>query len=271
MREGQAVPNREGRHRLGRGPLAGRVPPHAPRHQPAGHGVLGSERIDQGPLPRALLVRQHLTSRRCLHVSRPELDGDRMDTMGALANGLAAVHNYAERLGVLEAQLAVGHHLNSMDLAFDEEATLTIYSNMIPPLCELGHTNRALKLSHTSCAKARKLMGNSHDCTINAVINHAMLLLKTGQTKDAQRFLRKELPGVHRALGPDNICTLRMRAILSDALYNYADAPSREDVGEAATVLEDAVRRATRTLGEPHPFTKQAQKHLRIVRARAAS
>ena len=141
---------------------------------------------------------------------------------------------------------------------------------MIPPLCELGRIDRALELSHASYAKACKIKGNTDDMAITTALNHGLLLFKIGRHTEAVKFLRKQLPIANRACGPNHINTLKVRAVLSSALYDY-DGASREDASEAATILNDVLRRATRTLGDSHPFTRQVRVDQRDASARAAS
>ena len=199
-----------------------------------------------------------------------------MGAMAVLANGFAAVHSDEERLGVLEAQLAVADSLNSrfagsnVGVVLDIQGVLAIQANMIPPLCELGRIDRALELSHASYAKACKIYGNTDDMTITTALNHGMLLSRIGRRTEAVKFLREQLPIAHRAFGPNHISTLKLRAVLSSALNDY-DSASREDVSEAATTLNDVLRRATRTLGDSHPFTRRVKIEQRDANARAAS
>ena len=67
-----------------------------------------------------------------------------------------------------------------------------------------------------------------------------------------------------------HVKTLKLRSILSSALYDY-DCASLEDVSEAATTLNDVLRRATRTLGDSHPFTRRVRIEQRDASARSAS
>ena len=111
---------------------------------------------------------------------------------------------------------------------------------------------------------------NTDDMTINTALNHGMLLSRIGRRTEAVKFLRKQLPIANRACGPNHVNTLKLRSILSSALYDY-DGASREDVSEAVTTLNDVLRRATRTLGDSHPFTRRVRIEQRDASARAAS
>ena len=118
--------------------------------------------------------------------------------------------------------------------------------------------------------RSDEIKGNTDDMTINTALNHGMLLFRIGRRTEAVKFLREQLPIAHRACGPNHISTLKLRAVLSSALYDH-DGASREDVSEAATTLNDVLRRATRTLGDSHPFTRRVKIEQRDANARAAS
>ena len=63
-----------------------------------------------------------------------------------------------------------------------------------------------------------------------------------------------------RALGPDHIMTLRLRARYARTMFWNDDAAFRSERLEAKAVLEDVVLRARRVHGPEHPGTKRFEK-----------
>ena len=69
-----------------------------------------------------------------------------------------------------------------------------------------------------------------------------------------------------RVLGENDLLTLKMRKIYARALYEDASA-TLDDLREAVTTIEDAVRIAQRVLGGQHPTTEAIEDELRDARA----
>ena len=84
--------------------------------------------------------------------------------------------------------------------------------------------------------------------------------------KEAKTLLRKTTPVARRVLGESNDLTLKLRNIYALALCNDGDA-TLNDLREAVTTLEDAVRTARRLLGSAHPTTRMTEENLRHARA----
>ena len=79
--------------------------------------------------------------------------------------------------------------------------------------------------------------------------------------KEAMSILRKMIPVARRALGEDDITTLRMRLNYAKALYQD------DDLREAVNTLEETNRTARRVLGGAHPLTSTIEDDLQTVRA----
>ncbi|CAH0365655.1 unnamed protein product, partial [Pelagomonas calceolata] len=84
--------------------------------------------------------------------------------------------------------------------------------------------------------------------------------------KEARSMLRKMITVARRALGEDDITTLRMRMNYGQALYKDDDA-TIDDLREAVTTLEETERIARRVFGGAHPLTWTIEDDLRDTRA----
>ena len=69
-----------------------------------------------------------------------------------------------------------------------------------------------------------------------------------------------------RVLGEGHLLTLKMRRMYAKTLYKDPDA-TLNDLREAVTTLEDAVRTARRLLGGAHPTAPAIEEDLRDARA----
>ena len=115
-----------------------------------------------------------------------------------------------------------------------------------------------------------RLDGEENGRTLNAASNYSASLVTLERFKEARSMLRKMIPVARRALGEDDITTLRMRTNYAKALWNDDDA-TLDDLHEAMTTLEDAGRIARRVLGGQHPTTESIERTLRDARAALAA
>ena len=106
--------------------------------------------------------------------------------------------------------------------------------------------------------------GNGH--TLLAANNYASGLVDLRRLEEAKSVLRKMIPVARRVFGDTGRLTLTMRKIYARALYEDAGA-TLDDLREAVTTLEDAVRISRRVLGGAHPTTESIEDELPDARA----
>ena len=94
-------------------------------------------------------------------------------------------------------------------------------------------------------------------------------LLHLARIKEAKALMRKVMPTARRVLGIAHNITLRMSWSYAEALYRD-DGATLNDLREAVTTLEDAVRTAQRVFGRSHPLTADIERGLRDARERSA-
>ena len=113
-----------------------------------------------------------------------------------------------------------------------------------------------------NCARANK----EHYDTIRESNNYADTLVRLKRFKEAKSLFLKSIPVARRVLGDNSDITLKMRWGYADSLYENP-AATHNDLREAVTTLEDAMRIARRVLGGAHPVTVEMEKSLRKSRA----
>ena len=128
----------------------------------------------------------------------------------------------------------------------------------------------ALAMFREVYAGYMRMVGPSHELTINGAQNLVNALGKSGHFAEAKALLRKQIPNM-RQLGPDHMSTISLRLLLAKCLYDNKNLKSTEgDVKEAVAILEDVDRRAKRVLGTQHPLAKDARGSLERARRRLA-
>ena len=111
-----------------------------------------------------------------------------------------------------------------------------------------------------------KLNGEEHEITLVAASNYAVSLRDLRRFEEAKSLLRKTMPVARRVLGKGDQTTLRMRWVYAQSLCGDANA-TLDDLCEAVTTFEDAVRIARRLLGGAHPLVLDIEHDLRAARA----
>ena len=102
--------------------------------------------------------------------------------------------------------------------------------------------------------------------TLIAANNYAASLGKLKHYKEAKGLLLRKIPVARRVLGEGHLLTLKMRRMYAKTLYKDPDA-TLNDLLEAVTTLEDALRTARRLLGSAHPLIVNFERSLRESRA----
>ena len=111
-----------------------------------------------------------------------------------------------------------------------------------------------------------KLKGEECEDTVTAANNYAMSLVDLRRFKEARALLRKAMPVARRVYGKSDGTTIRMMSIYADALREDP-AATLDDLREAVTTLEDAVRTTRRVFGGANPLTMGIASQLEYVRA----
>ena len=181
--------------------------------------------------------------------------------MSVLGNGLYNANQYEDALTVREARLSSMRRLGA-----PEGEILGTKGNLAGTYGILGREEEALGLNREVYYGFLKLSGKEHEQTLTAALNLADSLRIMQRFKEAKTLLRKTTPVARRVLGESNDLTLKLRNIYALALCNDGDA-TLNDLREAATTLEDAVRTARRLLGSAHPTTRMTEENLRHARA----
>ena len=70
-------------------------------------------------------------------------------------------------------------------------------------------------------------------------------------------------------MGPEHDLTLKLRYTLARGLYLPADA-SHADVLEAMAMFQDVLQTRRRVFGPAHPYTRNDERNLRVVRNKLA-
>ena len=110
-----------------------------------------------------------------------------------------------------------------------------------------------------------KLKGEECEDTVTAANNYAMSLVDLRRFKEARALLRKAMPVARRVYGKSDGTTIRMMSIYADALREDP-AATLDDLREAVTTLEDAVRTTRRVFGGANPTTANIERDLQRAR-----
>ena len=152
------------------------------------------------------------------YLGRPDTDGVRCISMGALGNGLREWRPN-EALPVLEAELSLLRRYWS----HDEKATINTQSNLASCLADLERHDEALVLHREIYARAVAALGVSHKYAIMSGSNVAQNLFMLRHFDEAAALLRDQLlPVARQSLGADSDVILKLNQTLSVTL---ADNP----------------------------------------------
>ena len=192
----------------------------------------------------------------------------RMNAMTALGNGLRAVSQIKERLGLLESQLALMQRNR-----WGPEALLANQGDIATCLEYLGRIEESQKLAIQVHNGMKELLGTRHKKTIISAGNLAISLQDSGKHAEALSLTAEYIPVSESELGPHDIATLRLRnSYLRSRCFQVVErsqfdpSVSLEDIREIAVSFEDLYRTALRVLGGQHPITVQCKKDIAVCR-----
>ena len=164
--------------------------------------------------------------------------------MTPLGRGLYDADHYEDSLSVLEAKLSLARRLGGSDTLI-----LVTKSNMARCYNKLGRHEEALAIARNAYDVNVERYGESQPETIPPTLSLALALVKTGKRIEAKEFLRECLPIVDRALGRENVMTLRLRWLYSNCLGDNDDA-TIDDTAESVAMLESVATSWKRVMGE---------------------
>ena len=123
-------------------------------------------------------------------------------------------------------------------------------------LAKLGRHAEAMRLSEDVYAHMMSRHGADHQATLSAANNLSVSLANCGFAARRRTLLRDAYQRAERAI-PDCGTTETLRFSLASSLWNNGDAP-RENLVEAAELLETSAERARQTYGAEHNNTRFA-------------
>ena len=119
---------------------------------------------------------------------------------------------------------------------------------------KLGRHAEALELAEDVHALHMRRRGPNHQRTLHAANNLAVCLANCGFDARRRAVLRDAYDRATNVLGVEDHTTYLLRTGLASSLYRVGEAP-REDMVEAAALLEISVRVAPETYGAAHENT----------------
>lgn len=125
-----------------------------------------------------------------------------------------------------------------------------------------GHHAEAERLYLDAIARAERTMGPSHDDTMAAKGNLAMLYVDTRRLDDAERVQREIIEQATRKLGEDHPTVLLQRHNLAKTLEESGR------LADAEELLRQVIDRRQRVLGSGHPHTLISMGNLGAVLAK---
>lgn len=179
---------------------------------------------------------------------------------------MAEVNQYEEALSVQERQFFEQSRIypgDGIGPAF-HPCTMTVMTCIANSHLALGHHDHALGLHRCLLPGWVAEYGEEHESLLLAACTLAGALITCGENSyhEARSLMQEKIPIAQRALGPDHIMTLRLRARYARTMFWNDDAAFRSERLEAKAVLEDVVLRARRVHGPEHPGTKRFEKDL---------
>ena len=188
------------------------------------------------------------------YCSEPEDDWRRLWALDTLVTPLSDEHYcHPEALRAAEAHLAtLQKHFSHEDptgdrLAAAKDGVQLCYS-------KLGRHAEALELAEDIHAHFMSRHGPNHQKTLHAANNLAVGLAGCGFEARRRTLLRDAYDRATHVLGVEHDTTHLLRTGLASSLHRVGEAP-REDMVEAAALLEISVRVARETYGAEHGRT----------------
>ena len=191
------------------------------------------------------------------YCSEPEDDWRRLWALDTLVTPLSdELYCYPEALRAAEAHLAtLQKHFSHEDPTGDRLTAAKV--KLILCHTKLGRHAEALQLAEEVYAHNMSQYGPDHRSTLSAVNNLSVGLAGCGFEARRRTLLRDAYERATHLLGAEDDTTHNLRNGLASSLYRAGDAP-REDMVEAAALLEISARVARQTYGSGHEITKLA-------------
>ena len=188
-------------------------------------------------------------------MGRPEESAVRFDALGNLGQGLLDVDEVDAALQTFESNLAITLRINP----HDETHSLLCKHFIARCHQKTGRHEEAARLFRLVYAK-RKAQKDTMTA-LYAAFHLARSLIELGRYADAKSLM---LP-LQRGLDSRVEQRPLMRRVYAEALYKTEGA-SRDEVFEAATILEDVLSLMRRRCGAGHPGTVETLTELDRVR-----
>ena len=191
------------------------------------------------------------------YCAKPEDNWRRMWALDNLVEPLLADHYYhPEALRAAEAFLAtLQKHFSEQDPTGDR--LVGAWDSLVGCYGKLGRHAEALKLSEDIHANHTRKQGPNHTRTLLAANNLAVVLAKCGFQARRRSLLRDAHERAVRTLGVEAETTHHLRNGLAATLWRVGDA-TREDMVEAAALLDISVQVARQTYGAEHEYIRFA-------------
>ena len=184
-----------------------------------------------------------------------------------VGNGLMTDHP-DEALVTYQAAVAVYKRFHPGSLSL--KPILVCQNNIAGCLSSFGRHAQAVAIFREVYEKRLATFGDSDPDTITSMLNLSVTLVRWAEREEkpdwfaeAKSLTRGQIPVAQQALGPTHEITLRIRATYADAIRCDMENCSREEMMEAASVLTDVSRTASRVLGAEHPFTGEVESIIR--------
>ena len=170
--------------------------------------------------------------------------------MNVLGNGLYEAGHYEDALPVQEAELPMLRRIGA-----SEARILAAQNNLSNTYQALGRFEAAMCLRRDVYSRHLKLNGEEDGATVLAANNYVNSLLSLQRYAEVKSLLRRTVPVARRALGENNLLTLKMRWSYANALRDDLREATLDDLRESVETLESVARLWTRVFGEAHPET----------------
>ena len=150
------------------------------------------------------------------------------------------------------------HRHRLATLGPDDPGTLAAAGTLATALRQLGHPDKARKLSEDTRARFARVLGDDDPDTLAATVSLANDLRDLGEQQAARELSEDTLARYRRVLGDDHSDTV-------DSASNLAfDLRSLGEYQAARELDEDTLARYRRVLGDDHPRTVDSAKNLAI-------
>jgi serine/threonine protein kinase/tetratricopeptide (TPR) repeat protein len=144
--------------------------------------------------------------------------------------------------------------VDAVDLQFKDQPLIaaTLHQALGERYGDLGLYNTALSLERQALAARRKVLGNDHPDTLDAISNVGLLLMRLGQFDEAEPYYTEALDKGHRVLGDDHPDTL---IFLSRTGHLHL---AKSQPHDAERYFRQVLETRQKSLGKDDPLTLNA-------------